>query len=218
MAVRFHSPFPAVSFYWCWLLQKEDLVWGVLFLLSFDFLGGLGGWGNHCLIWHLHQCSMGQKCQAWGGGVSVHQSNQLNESKKTLESPLDSKEIKPVNPKRNQPWIFTGRTDAKAEAPILCPPDVKSWLMGKDPDAGKDWGQEKGATEDEVVGWHHWLNEHEFEQTAYENIKTRKPGVLFMGSQRTEHNLATEEQWRIILTQLLIFSPLGDVIRLYLNL
>ena len=84
---------------------------------------------------------------------------------KTLKSPLDCKEIKPVHPKGNQPWIFTGRTDAKAEAPTLWPPDVKSRLIGKDPDAGKDWGQEeKGTAEDEMVGWHHWLNGHEFEQ------------------------------------------------------
>ena len=72
---------------------------------------------------------------------------------KTPESPLDSKEIKPVNPKGNSPWIFIGRTDAEAEAPILWPPDVKSWLTGKDPDAGKDWEQEeKRTTEDEMVG------------------------------------------------------------------
>ena len=70
---------------------------------------------------------------------------------KTLESPLDSKEIKLVNPKGNQPWMFIGRTDAEAEAPILWPPDSRSWLTRKDPDAGKDWGQEKGATEDEIV-------------------------------------------------------------------
>ena len=82
---------------------------------------------------------------------------------KVLESPLDSKEIKPVHPKGNLSWIFIERTDA--EAPILWPPDVKSQLIGKDPDAGKDWGQEeKGTTEDEMVGWHHWLNGHEFEQ------------------------------------------------------
>ena len=75
------------------------------------------------------------------------------------------KEIKPVNPKENQSWIFIGRTDAEAEAPILWPPDVKSWLLGKDPDAGKDWRQEKkGMTEDEKVGWHHGLDGHEFEQ------------------------------------------------------
>ena len=85
---------------------------------------------------------------------------------KTLESPLDSKGIKPVNLKGNQPWIFIGRTDAEAEAPLLWPPDVKSWLIGKDPDAGKDWKQEKkGVTEDKMVGWHHWLNGHEFPQT-----------------------------------------------------
>ena len=75
---------------------------------------------------------------------------------KILESPLDSQEIKPVNPKGNQLWIFIGRTDAEAEAEILWPPDAKSRVIGKDPDAGKDWGQEeKGATEDEMVGWHH---------------------------------------------------------------
>ena len=84
---------------------------------------------------------------------------------KTLESPLDCKEIQPVHSKGNQSWIFIGRTDAEAEAPILCPPDAKNWLLGKDPDAGKDWRQEeKGSREDEMVGWHHWLNEHEFEQ------------------------------------------------------
>ena len=84
---------------------------------------------------------------------------------KTLESPLDCKEIKPVNPKGNQPWIFIGRTDAESEAPILWPPDAKSWLIVKDPDAGQDWRQEeKGATEDEMVGWHHWINGHESEQ------------------------------------------------------
>ena len=84
---------------------------------------------------------------------------------KTLESPLDSMEIKPVNPKGIQSWIFIGRTDVKAEAPILWPPDVKSWITGKDPDGGKDWRwEEKGMTEDEMVGWHHWLDGHEFEQ------------------------------------------------------
>ena len=84
---------------------------------------------------------------------------------KTRESPLDCKEMKSVNPKGNQPWIFIGRTDVEAEAPILWPPDGKSQLTGKDADAGKDWGQEeKGTTGCEVVEWHHWLNGHEFEQ------------------------------------------------------
>ena len=91
---------------------------------------------------------------------------------KTLEIPLDSKEIKPVNPKRNQPRIFIGRTDA--EAPILWPPNAKSRLIGKGPDAGKDWGQEKkGTTEDKMVGWCHRLKGHEFEQIQ-EIVKDRK--------------------------------------------
>ena len=85
---------------------------------------------------------------------------------KTLESPLDSKEIKPVNPKGNQQWMFIGRTDAETEPPILWPPDAKGRLTGKDPDAWKDWRQEeKGMIEDDMVGCYHWLNRHEFEQT-----------------------------------------------------
>ena len=88
---------------------------------------------------------------------------------KTLESPLDCKEIQPVLPKGDQSLVFTGRTDVEAETPILRPPDGKSWLIGKDPDAGKDWGQEeKGTTEDEIVGWHHVLDGHGFQW---------KPGV-----------------------------------------
>ena len=83
---------------------------------------------------------------------------------KTLESPLDCKEIQSVHPKGDQSWVFIGRTDTEAKAPVLWPPDAKSWLILKDPDAGKDWKQEeKGTTEDEVVGWHHRLNGHEFE-------------------------------------------------------
>ena len=83
---------------------------------------------------------------------------------KTLENPLDCKEIQPVHPKGNQSWIFIGRTDAETESPLLWPPDVKNWLIGKDPDAGKDWRQEeKGTTEYEMVGWHHQLDGPEFE-------------------------------------------------------
>ena len=82
---------------------------------------------------------------------------------KTLECTLDCKKIQPVHPQRNQSWIFIGRTDAEAETPILCPPDVKNWLIWKDPDAGKDWRQENGTTEDEIVWWHHWLSGHKFE-------------------------------------------------------
>ena len=85
---------------------------------------------------------------------------------KTLESPLDCKEIQPIHPKGDQPWVFFGRTDSKAETLILWPPHVKSWLTGKDSDAGRDWGQEeKGTTEDEMAGWHHQLDGHEFEWT-----------------------------------------------------
>ena len=88
------------------------------------------------------------------------------ELEKTLEGRLDCREIPPVHLKGDQSWVFFGRTDAKAETPILWPPDVKSWLIGKDPDAGRDWGQEeKGTTEDEMAGWHHWLDGHEFEWT-----------------------------------------------------
>ena len=83
---------------------------------------------------------------------------------KTLESPLDCKEVQPVHPKGDQSWVFFGTTDAEAETPILWPPHAKTWLIWKDPDAGKDWGQEeKGTLEDEMVGWHHRLNGHEFE-------------------------------------------------------
>ena len=84
---------------------------------------------------------------------------------KTLESAFDCKEIKLINPKRNQSWVFIGRTDAEAETPILWPSDAKNWLIGKNPDVGKDWRQEnQGMTEDEMIGWHHWLNGQEFEQ------------------------------------------------------
>ena len=104
-------------------------------------------------------------------------------------------EIKSVNPKGYQPWVFIGSTDAKAEAPIILTPDAKSWLIGKDPDAGRDWGQEeKGTTEDEMIGWYHRLNGHEFEQTAGDGERL-KPGMLqSMGSQRVRHSWATEQQ------------------------
>ena len=84
---------------------------------------------------------------------------------KTLERPLGCKEIQPVHPKGDWSWVFTGRTDVEAETPVLWPPDVKNWLIRKDPDAGKDWGQEKGMTEDEMVGWHHRLDGHGFDWT-----------------------------------------------------
>ena len=121
---------------------------------------------------------------------------------KTLESPLDCKEIQPVHSEGDQPWDFFGRTDAKAETPILWPPDVKNWLLGKDPDAGKDSRREEkgatedemaGETEDEMAGWHHWLDRPGFEQA---------PGVGTQGSlsaavklPRVKHNWVTELNW-----------------------
>ena len=101
-----------------------------------------------------------------GGWAPKNRCIQTAVLENTLESPLDCKENKPVNAKGNQPWMFTGRTDAETEAPILWPPDAKNWLIWKNPDAGKDWRQEeKGTIEAEMVGCHHWLNGHEFEQT-----------------------------------------------------
>ena len=117
---------------------------------------------------------------------------------KTLESPLDCKEILPVHSKGDQSWVFVGRTDAEAETPILWPPQAKSWLIGKDSDAGRDWGQEaKGTTEDEMAGWHHRLDGHEFGWTPGVSWSWagRPGGLRFMGSQRVGHNWATELNW-----------------------
>ena len=113
---------------------------------------------------------------------------------KTLESPLDCKEIKPVNPKGNQLWMFIGRTNA--EAPILLSSDAKSRLR-RDPDAGKDWRrEEKGTIEVKIIGWNHWLDGHQFEQTLGDGEGQGSPGVLnSMGSQRVRHNWGTEQQW-----------------------
>ena len=112
---------------------------------------------------------------------------------KTLESLLDCKETKPVNPKGNQPWIFTGRIDAKAEAPMHWLPDTKSRLIGKDPGAGKDWGQEKKrATEDEMIGWHHWLNGLEFEQTLGDSNGQGSLAGCSPWDRRVRHGWMTE--------------------------
>ena len=111
---------------------------------------------------------------------------------KTLESPLDCKEIQPVHPKRDQSRVFIGRTDAKAEIPILWPPDVKSWLIWKDPDAGKDWGQEeKGTKEDEMVGWHHRLNGHGFGWTP--GVGDGQGGLACCGSWGHKESDMTEQ-------------------------
>ena len=112
-----------------------------------------------------------------------------------LLSPLDSKEIKPFNPKGNQPWIFIGRADAEADVAILWPPDVKSWLIRKDSDAGKDWRQEdKGKTENEMVGWHHRLNGHEFEEAPGDGEGQGSLACCSPWGRRVGRNWATEQQ------------------------
>ena len=130
---------------------------------------------------------------------------------KTLESPLDCKEIQPVHSERDQPWVFSGRNDAKAETSVLWPPHVKSWHTGKDSDVGRDWGQEeKETTEDEMAGWHYGLNGHESEWTLGVGDGGR-PGVLqFMRSQRVGHYWVTELNWTELITIILIeVSPLS---------
>ena len=115
---------------------------------------GYGFPSGHVWMWEL-DCKESWALKNWCFWTMVLE--------KTLESPLGCKEIQPVHPKGDQSWVFIGRTDVEAETPILWPPDVKSRLIWKDPDAGKDWRQEeKGMTEDEIVGWHHWLNGHGF--------------------------------------------------------
>ena len=118
-------------------------------------------WSNNGLMMPAYGC------ESWTIKKAEHQRNWCFWTvvlEKTLESHLDCKEIQPVHPKGDQSWLFIGRTDAEAETPILWLPDSKSWLIGKDPDAGKDWRQEdKGTTEDEMIGWHHWLDGQKFE-------------------------------------------------------
>ena len=118
---------------------------------------------------------------------------------KTLEIPLDCK-IKPVNPKGNLSWIFIGRTDAKAETPIPSPHDAKYWLIGKDPDAGKHWRQEKGMTEDETLVWHHWLDGHEFEQAL--GVGDEKGSLACRSLRGHKESDATEQlNWTELITE-----------------
>ena len=130
---------------------------------------------------------------------------------KTLESPLDCKEIQPVHPKGSQSWIFIGRTDANTEASTLWPLDWKKWLIGKDPDAWKDWRrEEKGTTEDEMVGWRHWLNGHEFEQASGDgdgqgSLVCCSPWGSKEQLNWTGHDWATELNWYIYVPHLYLF-------------
>ena len=144
---------------------------------------GYGVSSGHVWMWEL-DCEESWAPKNWFWTVVLE---------KTLASPLDCKEIQPVHPKGGQSWVFIGRTDAKAATPVLWPPHAKNWLIGKDPDAGRDWGQEeKGTTEDEMAGWHHrwwtwvWMNSGSWWWTG-------RPGVLwFMGLQRVRRDWATE--------------------------
>ena len=141
---------------------------------------------NHIWIWELDH-KEGWAPKNWCFWTVVLE--------KTLVNPLDSKEIKPVNPKGNQSWIFIGRTDAETEAPILWPPDGKNWLIGKDPDAGKDWRQEeKGMTEDEMVRYHHQLNGHESEQTASDSEGQRSWVCYSPWGHTVQHDLVSGQQ------------------------
>ena len=118
--------------------------------------------------------------------------------KKTLESPLDCKEIQSIHPKGNQYWMFIGRIDAEAETPIVWPPDVKNWLIGKDLEAGKDWRQEeKGMTEDEMVGWYHWLDGHECEQAPRAGDGQGSLVCYSPWGHRIRHDWVTELNWTL---------------------
>ena len=141
------------------------------------------------------------RCESWTIKKAAHlriDAFELWCVEKTLENPLDCEEIQSVHPKGNQSWMFIGRSEFEAGSPILWPPDVKNWLFGKDPDAGKDWRQEeKGTTEDEMVGRHHWFNGHEFEQAA--GVGDRQEGLACCNPQGHKESDTTE--W---LTELII--------------
>ena len=128
---------------------------------------------------------------------------------KTLESPLDCKEIQPIYSKGDQSWLFSGRTDAKAKTPILWPPHVKSWLIGKDSDAGRDWGQEKkGMAEDEMAGWHHQLDAHEFGWTL--GVSDGQRGLACYNSWgHKELDTAEEMNWTELISSSIEQSPIS---------
>ena len=143
---------------------------------------------SHVGMWELDHEEVWEQLKSWCFWTVGLQ--------KTLENTLDGKDIKQVHPKGNQPWISIGKIDAKAEAPALWPPDGKSWVTGKDTDAGKHQGQrEKGATEDEMVGWHHWFNWHEFEQTLGDSEGQGSLACCSPWGHKELHNLLTEQQW-----------------------
>ena len=127
---------------------------------------------------------------------------------KTLKSPLDCKEIQLVHPKGNQSWIFIGRTNTEAETPLLWPPDIKNWLIGKDPDARKDWRwEEKGTTEDEMVGWHHQLNGHEFEWTPGVGDDREAWRAAFHGVTKSRTQLSDWTEHKHVHVQIHVHQP-----------
>ena len=143
---------------------------------------GYGFSSGHVWMWEL-DCKESRALKNWCFWTVVLE--------KTLESPLDCKEIQPVHPKGDQSWVFIGRTDVETETPILWSPDVKNWLIGKDPDAGKDWGQEeKGTTENEMVGWHHQLDGHESGWTL--GVGDGQGGLVCCGSWGCKESDMTE--------------------------
>ena len=147
-----------------------------------------------CFLWLMHACESWtiKKAEHWRTDVFP-----VMVLEKTFESPLDNKEIKPINPKGNQRWIFLGRTDAEAGASILRPPDVNSWLTGKDPDAGKKWRQkENGAVDNEMVREHHQLNGHEFEQTPGNSGRYRSLGCCSSwGYKESDTTYQLKKKW-----------------------
>ena len=148
-------------------------------------------------------------CESWTIKKAKHQRTDAFElwCWRRLKSPLDYKEIQPVHPKGDQSWIFIGRTDAEAESPILWPPAAKSWLIWKDTDAEKDWGQEeKRTTEDETVGWHHLLDGHEFEQA---------PGVGDRQGSAAVHGVTKSRTWLSDWTELMVYT--GNLLPLLCN-
>ena len=161
---------------------------------------GYGFSSGHVWMWEL-DCEESWALKNWHFWTVVLQ--------KTLESPLDCKEIQPVHPRGDQFWVFIGRIDVEAEIPILWPPDAKSWLIWKDPDAGKDWGQEeKGMTEYEMAGWHHWLNGHGFGWTL--GVGDGQGGLVCCSSWDCKESDMTEWlNWTEMNCSYLLWHPCG---------
>ena len=164
------------------ILKSRDITLSTKFHLVKAMVFSRG----HVWMWEL-DCEEGWASKNWCFWTVV--------LKKTLESPLDCKEIQPVQTKGNQSWIFIGRTDAEAETPIVWPPNAKNWLTGKEPDSGKDWRQvEKAMTEDEMVGWPHQLTGHEFEQAPGDGKDRESWRAAGHGVAKSPNDLAAEQQ------------------------